>query len=1641
MLSLFFLLLTIACYADGVIYGPAEVSPGDISVYQVDFSSPVHPSSVISWNVSGGYIISEVGMQSYEIVVRWNAEEGWGSITASEDVGGGSTGLFVTIGQPVSPLHGGYIRTTSDIFNAVVSPALISYTPAANGSCAAYTYYWEASIAGSPWMVIHSGEDFPATPFPFTDNTQIRRKVVNCIGEEAYSNVLSFYYQPADQEREISYIKTIDVWKKGVSTWPQADMLPIGKKLQSNSYLDGLGRPIQTLIKQGSIRAAATDPDDPNSWIDQVTHIEWDEENKTAKKYLSYAAEGIIGKYKPAAGAEQAVQLQSKYHDAPAYSRVEFENSPSGRVAKTFQPGSTGAAFPVESVYGSNTLAENVIIWNVGELVDDIPVTTDAYKDGALFKNTVKNEYGKETIEYKDKDGRLVLKKVQDKEEGNGLDRNGHAGWICTYYIYDDYGNLRCVIQPKGVAWLNSNGWNRLAEISDQLCFRYGYDERNRMVLKKAPGSADLYMIYDRWDRLVLTQDGNQRTQNRWICNKYDEWNRPVSTGFHTDPVHTDPGSMIQDYKDHENAVSRFEERDGSAWGYTSTQSYPVQPAPEHLTVTYYDGYDYPGAKAFSFDFIVDDNVPADERTDIEKSDMVRGQVTGIRTRVLNGGNTFLLASSYYDAKGRLIQTLKDNYPAGQDITTTQYDFAGKVRSAYTKHTAASSVNVFTKWKYDFVGNLVSITKKINDGAEKEIVRNAYDEFGHLKEKRLAPGYTQTGKSKLEKLQYDYNIRGWMTGMNKQYIGDPSADEAYFGMEIGYDRPGAAGFASRQLNGNIAGIAWKSRGDNTPRKYDFQYDNLDRLKTAGFSQQDDGAGPANAWSNGRVNFNVALTDETGNSNYDENGNIKGLKQWGLKAGRSTQIDDISYSYKNGDWSNRLLAVREDPSIGTINHGLGDFTDGNTTPDDYDYDPNGNLQTDKNKRISLISYNHLNLPALITVEGKGTVEYVYDAAGNKLQKTVKETGKEIKQTSYINGFVYEGGRLQYFSHEQGRVRARQDSNNIPGFVFDYFITDHLGNVRMVLTEERNQLFYPVATLETSTDAAAPAKVLDEEKRFYSINDVQIIENERLPGPGIPAAEEYANNNAPVANGNPYANALAEKSKKMYKLNGTSDATRTGLGVTLKVMSGDVVNIFARSYYFVNGSGIAGRPQEIPVSSLVAGLLGTPSAAPLSKGVVSSDILSNTSIVTALASFLSDPSRRQEDLQPKAAINWILFDEQLHVAAKGLQPIAGADADNGRLKSYGPGEIPGIEITKNGYLYVYCSNESPVDVFFDNLQLVHTPGPILEETHYYPFGLTMEGISSRAVGREKNTKKYNGVEFTGDLNLDMYDAFYRNLDPQTGRWWQIDPKIENMDAWSPYASMFDNPIKHSDPLGDEPGGPGNLATALLNLMEKGVQHVKQEYSYNKVVQFVAGYYEEGINTVRGITNPVEGIVGNFQDNVRLITKGIQEVKNGDAQEGISNILQGVSPVAKAGVAEGKLVKSAVNGDAGAQGALTFQAAAAIVGGVKGFGKGSTTKAAASASETNFVVTPTGEAIAIPKGATGPTAPLRGSGMVYEGGSGGYGMNNRVTGVRIMDANSNQGRRVNYMNKSGQTVDPSSGHTISNKDPRGHIPLKPY
>ena len=90
--------------------------------------------------------------------------------------------------------------------------------------------------------------------------------------------------------------------------------------------------------------------------------------------------------------------------------------------------------------------------------------------------------------------------------------------------------------------------------------------------------------------------------------------------------------------------------------------------------------------------------------------------------------------------------------------------------------------------------------------------------------------------------------------------------------------------------------------------------------------------------------------------------------------------------------------------------------------------------------------------------------------------------------------------------------------------------------------------------------------------------------------------------------------------------------------------------------------------------------------------------------------------------RAFINVIFFDEQFKAVDFRTSMVGG----NSTLKDH-YSELQDLVANKNGFVYIYCSNESPVDVFFDNLQVVQRRSAILEETHYYPFGLTMAGIS--------------------------------------------------------------------------------------------------------------------------------------------------------------------------------------------------------------------------------------------------------------------------------------------------------------------------
>lgn len=73
--------------------------------------------------------------------------------------------------------------------------------------------------------------------------------------------------------------------------------------------------------------------------------------------------------------------------------------------------------------------------------------------------------------------------------------------------------------------------------------------------------------------------------------------------------------------------------------------------------------------------------------------------------------------------------------------------------------------------------------------------------------------------------------------------------------------------------------------------------------------------------------------------------------------------------------------------------------------------------------------------------------------------------------------------------------------------------------------------------------------------------------------------------------------------------------------------------------------------------------------------------------------------------------------------------------------------------------------------------------------------MAGISSKAAGSLENKKnKFQNQEYNDDLGVDMYEFKYRMDDPQTGRFWQIDPLADKYVYNSTYAFSENKVTSH-------------------------------------------------------------------------------------------------------------------------------------------------------------------------------------------------------------------------------------------------------
>jgi RHS repeat-associated protein len=830
-------------------------------------------------------------------------------------------------------------------------------------------------------------------------------------------------------DQNINRVTAYAIRKPGVGGLQEVHALTVENAQQSVNYYDGLGRPIQTVITQGS-----------PTGLDIVQPVVYDAYGREARKYLPVTT-GTDGRYKEGLIGTNGLYtgaVANFYTDIP-YAQTIFEPSPLNRPVEQGAPGADWqpGQHTVKMAYGINSAQDEVRLWRV---TNDQPTSTGFFPAGQLYKNTMEDEDGNQAVEFTDKQGQVVLKRVQ-------VDA---TQWAETYYVYDIYGQQRVVFQPQAVKILKETNWLVTTALLKELAFTYQYDGRNRPIAKQVPGADTVLMVYDQWDRLVLTQDGNQRTRGEWLFTKYDALNRPVLTGIYENSG--DVQTLREAVKNH---AVRFETRDNMGTeGYSNT-AFPTTGISRYLSVMYYDDYGFmliagqwPDYMDY-FDEELGETVNGHNyATPTAEHTAIKGQVTGSKVKDLVT-DIWLRTVSYYDDRYRPVQAISENGMGGFDRTTTLFDFTGQALQAKTVHYSAPDtipIEVLKRMQYDHAGRLLATTHQIDDQPEVLLAENEYNELSQMTGKTLGGGVEHVG--------FMYNIRGWLTDISS----------GLFTQKLFYNEVDTHLGNTALFNGNISAIWWtdiNAVAPNARRGYQYNYDKLGRLTAANHFE-------GNALSlNATNNFSTAYS-------FDANGNIQTLQRRGATG---SLIDDLSYVYLNNGQSNKLMEVTD------ASEDTSTFNDMSKTGVDYGYDPNGNMIIDKNKKIDTIYYNHLNIPMVVVMEpvqGKrDSLVYYHDAAGIKLRQDIYQNGVLKKKQVYAGDLYYENDTLKFISHLEGRLVVDVVNATLD---YQYNLKDHLGNTRVILGT-RHESYTMTATMED-------ANATTEENFFTNMTDTRV-----------------------------------------------------------------------------------------------------------------------------------------------------------------------------------------------------------------------------------------------------------------------------------------------------------------------------------------------------------------------------------------------------------------------------------------------------------------------------------------------------------------------------------------------------------------------
>ena len=693
--------------------------------------------------------------------------------------------------------------------------------------------------------------------------------------------------------------------------------------------------------------------------------------------------------------------------DGAPYSEVIYDGSPLDRPLMEYGSGEAWrqAGRGILSEHMGNSAGDERLVCHRIEVqaskndTSFVISSEGLYPDGSLKVVSVTDEDGKETLTFTDRHGREILSRQVMKE-------GGECQYLDTYSVYDGLDHLLAVI-PPALSDRLSVGQSLDPEETERYAYLYLYDSKERVCARKLPGIGWVRMEYDDADRLVFTQDGEQRRRGESTFMLYDIHGRECVTGVCGHDVPT--GNMISGF-----ALAEYVGAGGALDGYACSGVTLV--SPQVMSAFYYDSH------AFVDDFAT--GLPDSLAMYGTQIPSLIGRRTGSCLHEVSEGisGKKVWGLVRYDGRGRVSHTEMSYPDGGWDTEDVEHDFLGSpVRRHLVHRKGTETVCEDLTYTYDDSERLLEVRHSLNGGTPVLLARNTYDELGRL-------SGTERGSNDALSSTYSYNVRSWLTGIDGSLFKETLHYNELRSDRLGNDR--------RRFGGDVSSMEWRSGAGNGTRSYDFSYDGLGRLVSADYGEYGDHV----------VGYGASYS-------YDNMGNLLSLSREGdMTSSLKGIVDNLSMTYDG----NMLASVSDSAPAPSVT-GSADFRDGVSEAVEYTYDRNGNMTSDLNRKVSLISYNRQNRPARMRHAG-GTETFTYLPDGTKRGRTFLGKDRSLSRTEYRGNLVCADDTLKYILFDGGLIAMDRAE---PEYLF--FLRDHLGSVRVVARPDGNAVqvnhYYP------------------------------------------------------------------------------------------------------------------------------------------------------------------------------------------------------------------------------------------------------------------------------------------------------------------------------------------------------------------------------------------------------------------------------------------------------------------------------------------------------------------------------------------------------------------------------------------------------